>query len=176
MSNLRDCRSLLPLLAPYVDGELSSDEQWRVETHIATCAVCGKVVADFAATARMMQSLPTPELSADFDSRLAGRLADITLAPRRPRLLDRLRLAWAIAPARPVWATVAVVAMVPLFAIATVRLAQRPVPAVANGADSSTLETLVGDHVRAASIEPLGGTASLMLASAPATGPEGAGY
>jgi len=176
MSSIRDCRSLLPLLGPYADGELAPDETWTVEKHVATCAVCAKVVADFAATSRLLQSLPAPELSADFDARLAARLADITLTPRRARWTDRFRVASGPRPGRSVWAPLAVALVVPAFAFLAFRSIGKPSPEVARAADHSALEVIAGDHVRAASIEPLGSTASLMLASAPASGGENGGF
>lgn len=176
MSSIRDCRSLLPLLGPYADGELAPEDTWTVEKHIATCAVCSKVVADFSATSRLLQSLPAPEMSADFDARLAARLADITLAPRRSRWIDRFRGAWGMRPARSVWAPVAVALAVPAFAFLAFRSVGKPGPDVAMSTDHSALEVIAGDHVRAASIEPLGSTASLMLASAPASGGENGGF
>jgi anti-sigma factor RsiW len=176
MSSIRDCRSLLPMLGPYADRELGAEDAWAVEKHIATCAVCAKVVADFSATARLLRSLPSHELSADFDARLAARLADVTLTPRRPRLSDRLRWSWQARSGRPVWAPVALALVVPTFAFVAYRTATKPNPAVVQGADHSALDVIAGDHVRAASIEPLGSTASLMLASAPASGGESDGF
>ena len=176
MSSIRDCRSLLPLLSSFADGELPAEEQWAVEKHIATCAVCAKVVSDFSATSRLVGSLPVGEPSVGFDAALAARLADISLGSRRPKWSDRLRRAWDGRPLRPVWAPLAAAAAIPLVAFAVVRSIPKSEPVAAAPSENHSLDAIVGDHVRAASLEPLGGTSSLMLASAPASATETGGF
>src|SRR5438128_10150122 len=50
-------------LSDYVDGELSADEQRRLEVHLATCADCTSVLSglrEVAMTARTLASQPPP--------------------------------------------------------------------------------------------------------------------
>lgn len=167
MASILDCRRIQPRLSEYVDGVLSPDETWEVEKHVAACAVCARVADDFAATTRLLGSLPSAEPSADFAARLALRLADQSLAPRPLTLWGRLRNAWEDRP-RPVRAAaasgVALACLVPVFAVVVVRTRPQTPPVVAV-AEPSSLEDIVRVHVRAASAEPLGESSGVLLAS-----------
>ncbi len=82
--NLRnDCQKIESLLAPFVDGEIAPRERDHVEQHLQGCVVCASIVADFAATARLVATLPAPPaLSSGFEAALARRIADQSLAPK----------------------------------------------------------------------------------------------
>ncbi|MFM7322495.1 MAG: hypothetical protein ACKO5K_13360, partial [Armatimonadota bacterium] len=132
---------------------------------------CSRIAADLGATARLLRELPPVEPSADFDARLAARLADVVLAAPKPSWRDRwvrpriLRPAHGPAPSR----ALALAAAVCLVAVPLVRfsISGRPEPAGVRTTASEpvAMEDIVSDHVHAASSEPLGGTSGLLLAS-----------
>src|SRR6476646_6265157 len=93
MATMLDCKKVQPLLSEYVDGALPSDTAWDVKLHVASCAVCARVADELAATAKLLQSLPTLEPSANFEAALAKRLADKVLTPKRPSLGQRIAAA-----------------------------------------------------------------------------------
>ncbi|MBC8141415.1 MAG: zf-HC2 domain-containing protein [Armatimonadetes bacterium] len=113
--NEQSCQKIQPLLAPFVDSETSPQEREQVERHLQGCAVCQSIVDDFAATARLVSTLPTPTLSAGFEAALARRIADSSLAPKPVSLWNKL-LAW--------WEDTAPngVRVAPTFAVAAVML------------------------------------------------------
>ncbi|MBC7806131.1 MAG: zf-HC2 domain-containing protein [Akkermansiaceae bacterium] len=95
MATMNDCKQIQPLLAEYADGELIGETTRQVETHVQSCAVCQSIADDFAATARLVSSLPTPKgPSANFEAMLARRIADECLAPKPLSPLDKLRVWW----------------------------------------------------------------------------------
>jgi anti-sigma factor RsiW len=111
----------LPMLSPYVDGELTAEERQLVEQHLANNPDSAAQVADFrAADALMRHAL---ELSADdvdwkgFTDEVMGKLA-----PHQLPLFERLRLSlselftWQRGPlmAGLVGAAVAVAVAIPL--------------------------------------------------------------
>ena len=69
-----------PLISEYVDGTLAPDQRRRVHAHLEECASCNRLAADFRAMGLLLHGLPTAQMSAAFDSRLAERLAQT----RRP--------------------------------------------------------------------------------------------
>lgn len=92
---MKDCKQIQPLLAEYIDGELTEDSAWQVKMHVQSCAVCQSIADDFAATARLVSSLPVPKgPSASFEAMLARRIADGCLAPKPLSPFDKLRLWW----------------------------------------------------------------------------------
>src|SRR6476646_5558327 len=90
MATMLDCKKVQPLLSEYVDGVLPPDTGWDVKLHVASCAVCARVADELTATAKLLQSLPALEPSANFEAALAKRLADQVLTPARPTLGQRL--------------------------------------------------------------------------------------
>ncbi len=95
MATMNDCKTVQPLLAEYVDGELAETQAWQVKMHVQSCAVCQSISDDFAATARLVSSLPVPKgPSASFEEMLARRIADECLAPKPLSAFDKLRVWW----------------------------------------------------------------------------------
>ena len=72
-------------LSQYVDGELSADEQRRLEVHLATCADCTSVLAglrEVVTTAGALASQPPPvDLWPGIESRIGVRRASSMGAP-----------------------------------------------------------------------------------------------
>jgi len=182
MSTMRDCSNIRNLLGSYVDGELDDASVWTVEKHCATCSVCSRIAADLGATARLLRELPIEEPSADFDARLAARLADVVLAAPRPSWRDRwfrprvLRPVHRTAPVR----AFAIAAAACLLAAPLVRAPFAARNAATPGevavSEPVALEDIVQDHVHAASSEPLGGTSGMLLASTAGSSSGPSGY
>lgn len=135
MATMNDCKTVQPLLAEYVDGELAEKAAWQVKLHLSSCAVCSRIADDFSATARLVSSLPEPVgPSANFEAMLARRIADQCLQPKPLTTWDRVRLWWdeQTAPGvkRPLApALAAVAALVAMFPTAYL-LTHQPGPAI----------------------------------------------
>jgi anti-sigma factor RsiW len=175
MATILDCKKIQPLLSEYVDGTLPLDTAWEVKLHVASCGVCDRVAAELAATAALLQSLPTYEPSADFEAALAKRLADQVLTPKRPalgrRILEASSAWWSRPFVRPALASgVALAALVPTALFLThrgggnTRLVASPAATPAVG-ESSTMDQLWREHTAYASSQPLGDPAGLLSAA-----------
>jgi anti-sigma factor RsiW len=87
------CQQFLPLLSPFVDGELTPSERVLVEQHVASCGACPKRVADFRAASGLVRlGLERVADEADFSGFAQGVMARLT--PQRPPLWERIRLGW----------------------------------------------------------------------------------
>ena len=169
MNTIKDCKNTQPLLASFVDNELSHAETGRVRAHLSGCAVCQSIVDDFAATARLISTLPTVAgPSADFEARLARRIADESLAPK-PSVFGKLRSWWGgitIAPVTqfaPAFAAVLVV-LIPAGYLFTgrnaakpsgVTIASPPASAASLVASDPTLAELFNEHTAFSATQPL---------------------
>jgi hypothetical protein len=160
-----------------VDGALDGDMAWSIKLHLGGCAVCSRVEQELRGTANLLSALPGTTPSANFEAKLAARLADQVLQPRRPTVIDRLRDWWYDAPyARPAALTSGAAALAAMIPLAIVGLhsegASSQNPSVRNivsrptaiGASTTTLEQVWAEH---ASSDPFGDDSSLLLASAP---------
>ncbi|MBC8104888.1 MAG: zf-HC2 domain-containing protein [Cytophagales bacterium] len=176
METMLDCKKIQPRLSEYVDGALDGETTWSLKRHLSSCAVCSQVESDLRGTSSLLRSLPEAGPSLDFEARLAKRLADQVLEPRRAPLLDRLRDWWYDAPyARPaVTSGLAVAALLPIAFVAfggsragRTDLPQPSPPGftIANAVSGDpTLEQVWAEH---ASSDPLGDSSSLLLPSGP---------
>jgi len=62
-------------LSDYVDGELSADEQRRLEVHLATCADCASVLAGLREVVQTAQTLESSAPPMDLWPGIAARIA-----------------------------------------------------------------------------------------------------
>lgn len=87
------CDRFQMLLSAYADGEVTAKERGQVELHLSGCADCRARLSDLKALSAAVAQVFTQEAEeADF-----SRFADDVLrrvAPERPSLLERLRVAW----------------------------------------------------------------------------------
>lgn len=183
MATMLDCKNIQTQLSEYVDGTLDGDTAWKINLHLASCAVCARAAEELGQTVRLLQNLPMLEPSANFEAMLASRLADKVLVPSRPRwnerVADTLR-GWAAPRFRPAWASGAAFALlVPLAlvvsrntSVAPVTPQTTPTPVAvirshtpANEAAGETMDEIWRDHNAYASSEPLGEGAGLIAAS-----------
>jgi hypothetical protein len=91
MASSPACLKSLPLLSPFVDGELSPAERTTLEGHLATCPDCTGRVADLRAEAALVRvglELAADEVDfSDFAQKVMARVS-----PYKPPLLERLRV------------------------------------------------------------------------------------
>jgi predicted anti-sigma-YlaC factor YlaD len=172
MTSMLDCKKIQPRLSEYVDGVLDREMDWNLKLHLSSCSVCSQIESDLRATANLLRALPEAGPSLDFEAKLAKRLADQVLQPRRPSLLDRVRDWWYDAPyARPaVTSGLAVAAILPtaffLFngSRTAIPIANTPAQAkgvtTANATSDNALEQVWAEH---ASSDPLGDNSGLLL-------------
>ncbi|HYX92569.1 MAG TPA: zf-HC2 domain-containing protein [Myxococcaceae bacterium] len=86
------CQSYLPLLSPFIDGELSPAERQTVERHLAACPDCTARVADLRAESALVRlGMEMLADEADFTGFAQKVMARVT--PEKPPLLERWRLA-----------------------------------------------------------------------------------
>ncbi|MGZ3458354.1 MAG: anti-sigma factor family protein [Archangium sp.] len=85
------CERFIPLLSPYIDGELSPAERVNVERHLAACRDCAGRAADLRAESALLRvglEMAVDEVDfKDFTQRVMARVT-----PERPPLLERLRI------------------------------------------------------------------------------------
>ncbi len=182
MATMNDCKNIRPLLVEYADGELGETQAWQVKLHVQSCAVCASIANDFAGTARLVSSLPSPKgPSANFEALLARRIADGCLAPKPLSPLGRVRLWWEeqAAHSRPVYrfapAFVAVVVVL-MATLPTGYLLTHPIRTVAGVSTPSplpdttknlvasdpALTELWNEHTAFSAAQPLGDPATAL--------------
>jgi anti-sigma factor RsiW len=85
------CSRYVPLLSPYIDGELSPAERVTVERHLAACRDCTGRTADLRAESGLVRvGLEMAADEVDFKDFAQKVMARVT--PERPPLLERVRL------------------------------------------------------------------------------------
>jgi anti-sigma factor RsiW len=85
------CSRYVPLLSPYIDGELAPGERVTVERHLAACRDCTGRTADLRAESGLVRvGLEMAADEVDFKDFAQKVMARVT--PERPPLLERLRL------------------------------------------------------------------------------------
>lgn len=85
------CERFIPLLSPYIDGELSPTERVTVERHLGACKACTGRTADLRAESGLLRvGLDMAVDEVDFKDFAQKVMARVT--PERPPLLERLKL------------------------------------------------------------------------------------
>ncbi len=86
------CERFVPMLSPYVDGELSSAERVNVERHLAACRDCTGRAADLRAESGLLRvGLDMAVDDVDFKDFTQRVMARVT--PDKPPFMERLKLA-----------------------------------------------------------------------------------
>ncbi|HET9450124.1 MAG TPA: zf-HC2 domain-containing protein [Aggregicoccus sp.] len=87
------CTRYVPLLSPYIDGELAPAERVTVERHLAACRDCTGRTADLRAESGLVRvGLEMAADEVDFKDFAQKVMARVT--PERPPLLERVRLSF----------------------------------------------------------------------------------
>ncbi len=85
------CERFVPMLSPYVDGELTPAERVTVERHLSACRDCTGRAADLRAESGLLRvGLDMAVDDVDFKDFAQKVMARVT--PERPPLLERLKL------------------------------------------------------------------------------------
>jgi anti-sigma factor RsiW len=85
------CERFIPLLSPYIDGELSPTERVNIERHLSACKECTGRAADLRAESGLLRvGLEMAVDEVDFKDFAQKVMARVT--PDKPPLLERLRL------------------------------------------------------------------------------------
>lgn len=85
------CERFVPLLSPYIDGELSPSERVHVERHLSACRDCTSRTADLRAESGLLRvGLDMAVDEVDFKDFAQKVMARVT--PEKPPVLERLRL------------------------------------------------------------------------------------
>ncbi|MCY1040188.1 zf-HC2 domain-containing protein [Corallococcus sp. bb12-1] len=86
------CERFVPLLSPYIDGELAPSERVHVERHLAACRDCTGRSADLRAESGLLRvGLDMAVDDVDFKDFAQKVMARVT--PEKPPLIERMRLA-----------------------------------------------------------------------------------
>jgi len=85
------CERFIPLLSPYIDGEVSPTERVNIERHLSACKACTGRAADLRAESGLLRvGLEMAVDEVDFKDFAQKVMARVT--PERPPLLERWRL------------------------------------------------------------------------------------
>jgi anti-sigma factor RsiW len=85
------CERFIPLLSPYIDGELPPTERVNVERHLSACKQCTGRAADLRAESGLLRvGLEMAVDEVDFKDFAQKVMARVT--PEKPPLLERVRL------------------------------------------------------------------------------------
>lgn len=85
------CKTFIPMLSPFIDGELSASDRVSVERHLAACRDCTGRAADLRAESGLLRvGLDMAADDVDFSDFTQKVMARIT--PVKPPLLERWRI------------------------------------------------------------------------------------
>jgi hypothetical protein len=134
----------IDLAAQRLAEPLSAEDDAWLEDHLAGCAACSVVAADYAADARLLRSMPSPEAPRDLWARTAaaigseqagaaGRGSRLALGSVVPRLIPLGALSGAL-----VVAVVVVASLLSTPSVPPVTPSSNPLPSVAIATPSPT--------------------------------------
>lgn len=69
------CRTTVELMAAFVDGVLTADEEQALRAHLAGCPRCIEFLEAYRGTSRVIRDATDVELPADVEARLLEFLA-----------------------------------------------------------------------------------------------------
>jgi anti-sigma factor RsiW len=85
------CKTFVPQLSPFLDGELKPDDRVAVERHLAACKDCTMRAADLRAESGLlrvgMEMLADEVDFKDFSQKVMARIT-----PERPPVLERIKI------------------------------------------------------------------------------------
>jgi anti-sigma factor RsiW len=85
------CKTFVPMLSPFIDGELSPADRQLVERHVSVCQDCVGRVADLRAESGLVRlGMEMLAEEADFTGFAQKVMARVT--PERPPVWERVRL------------------------------------------------------------------------------------
>jgi len=160
-----NCTIVKTLLSEFVDERLEVSTAWKVQAHLSECAACRRVTQDMESMRQALQTLPTQQPSANFESALAQRLA-LTRRPEKRRAWgDRIVFLRRSLPLlRPAFALgVAATAIAGILLLPT-HLPSPKAPAESRSTDHAFVADCVAQRRRDAAGEPLADLSAQNLA------------
>jgi anti-sigma factor RsiW len=135
------CERFIPLLSPYIDGELPPTERVNVERHLSACKQCTGRAADLRAESGLLRvGLEMAVDEVDFKDFAQKVMARVT--PEKPPLLERLRLSFSemvLYQRTAMFSSLATAAVVMLVAVP---LLLRDKPPVGYAAERMTVQSV----------------------------------
>ena len=168
------CKTFIPMLSAYADGELPASDRTNVERHMAACRECTGRVADLRATGglvRIGMEFATDDVDfKDFAQKVMARVT-----PEKPPLLERWRLSLSemfLYQRTPLVASFATAAVLLLVGIPVLMNARGPVGYASP--QMAVQSARVVDGAEGAEIQPVvltteGGDAIIWVVDEPAT-------
>ena len=162
---MMNCKTTQTWMVEYADDVLDAGRRVQVQVHLAECAECARLSREIAATRGLLRALPPRQTSAQFEARLAERLAQSRRPASRASWIERLAAGLRMPPRalRPAFAlcagAVAVVAAL-LSPTPTRVPPTTPVPPVS---ESALVSQCVAQHQSAAAAQPLSDPAAQNL-------------
>ena len=158
------CKTIQPLIVEYADGVLDLGRRAQVQTHLDECAACARQAREMAATQALLRALPPQRTSAQFEARLAERLAQARRPEPRSSWAERLaaRLPMptrALRPALALCAAAAAVIGVILYPSQT-PIVSPPAPVAT---ESALVSQCVAQHQSDVAAQPLSDPAAQNL-------------
>lgn len=71
---ISNCRTTVDLLAAFVDGALSAEEERALRDHLADCPRCVEFLESYRATTRILRDATDVQMPPDVESRLLAFL------------------------------------------------------------------------------------------------------
>ncbi|MBM4254824.1 MAG: hypothetical protein FJ147_02890 [Deltaproteobacteria bacterium] len=78
------CRHCQPLLSPYLDRALSSEEHQKVLSHLTQCLTCTKQLQQLEENRQLIRMLPAVEIPQELEARLLSKVQSRQSTIRHP--------------------------------------------------------------------------------------------
>ncbi len=85
------CQTFIPMLSPFIDGELTPEDRVNVERHLSACKECAAYAADLRAESGLLR-VGMEMLADEVDFRDFAQKVMARVTPERPPFLERLAL------------------------------------------------------------------------------------
>lgn len=85
------CQTFIPMLSPFIDGELTPQDRVSVERHLSACKACTAYAADLRAESGLMR-VGLEMLADEVDFRDFAQKVLARVTPERPPLFERIKL------------------------------------------------------------------------------------
>ena len=175
---MSDCRSLTPLVTPYVDGEIASADRERVEEHLRVCPPCEARVATERAVRELLTARRNELCETHAPSALVNRCSEAarrTASGQNVAAVSSSRLIWTrrVAPLALAATLVLIVGSAFLYQLTARSTTVLAAELAADHMKCFALNSLLGTHQAQALVESALAAGFGWRASLPATGGSG---
>jgi anti-sigma factor RsiW len=172
MANNPACKSFIPQLSAFIDGELSPDERQSVERHLTACKDCTARVADLRAESGLVRiGLEMAADEVDWSGFSQKVMARIT--PEKPPMFERIKASFSEMFLYQRGTLVSGFAVAAAVAVVATTLLLREPPSTAGYAQDQmavdTVKTHPSAHVAPVVMESDQGSSIIWLVDHPAT-------